>query len=247
MFFDSCKGGDSAARFEDLNQETARPDEPEEAGISVVEKDVAEEVTIKPAALILNMEEGPDSILAAYREPALQDGVVAFFGDLTGSRDLAAVVLANTAVFDIPPALAFALCWEESRYNSRAYNQNQNDTVDRGLFQLNSASFPELTLEDFYDPGTNARYGLSHLRWCLNNAGTEVAALAMYNAGSGRVRSAGTPKNTLDYISRILKRQRKIEELFTAEYGRIIPAEIGEAGKGKHAPLRLSLLTPLGR
>jgi hypothetical protein len=39
----------------------------------------------------------------------------------------------------------------------------------------------------------------------------------MYNAGTGRVRFQGTPKNTLDYIHRILERQRRIERAFQAE------------------------------
>ncbi|MDR1565966.1 MAG: lytic transglycosylase domain-containing protein [Treponema sp.] len=188
-----------------------------------------------------------DLILEAYRDAASRGRVVDFFGNLTGSRELSAVVLANAEPFDIAPALAFSLCWEESRYNSRAVNRgNRNQTVDRGLFQLNNASFPGLEEQDFFNPSINAWYGLSHLRWCLDTAGTEVAGLAMYNAGTGRVRSGGTPKNTLDYISRILRRQRKIEELFLAEnIGVLVEAENG--GTEKTAGIRLSLLAPLGR
>ena len=209
-----------------------------------------EEVSFSPASLVLNMEEGPDIILASFRDPIQYDEVMAFFEELAGSREIAAAVLSNAAVYDIPPALAFALAWEESRYNSRAFNRNSNETVDRGLFQLNSATFPNLGTEDFYNPGVNARYGLSHLRWCLNNAGTEVAGLAMYNAGHNRVRSSGTPKTTLDYVSRILKRQRKIEELFIAESVKIIQnksSETESVEQEKKPTFWFSLLTPLGR
>jgi hypothetical protein len=213
------------------------------------------EVSRKPTALMLNREEAPDIIMSSYRDGAQRNDVLAFFSELIGSADIAEVVLINACAYDIPPALAFALCWEESQYNPLAINHNRNDTVDRGLFQLNSATFPNLGAKDFYNPGVNARYGLSHLRWCLNNAGTEVAGLAMYNAGHNRVRSAGTPKTTLDYVSRILKTQRKIEELFMNEYLHVagmanVTAENSEkenAGKEKKALLRLSLLTPLGR
>jgi soluble lytic murein transglycosylase-like protein len=186
-----------------------------------------------------------DSVLEAYRNEITRDEVVAFFEKITNSRELAAVVLANAAVFDISPALAFSLCWEESRYNPRAVNkENRNLTIDRGLFQLNSASFPDREEEDFFNPSINAWYGLSHLRWCLENAGTEVAGLAMYNAGTGRVRSGGTPKNTLDYISRILKRQQKIEEVFFSETLKLVAAR--EAETGEAPGLRFSLLAPLG-
>jgi hypothetical protein len=186
-----------------------------------------------------------DSILEAYRNEITRDQVVDFFEKITGSRELSAVVLANAAAFDISPALAFSLCWEESRYSPRAVNkENRNLTIDRGLFQLNSASFPDLEEEDFYNPSINAWYGLSHLRWCLENAGTEVAGLAMYNAGTGRVRSGGTPKNTLDYISRILRRQQKIEEVFLSAALKVAVAQETETVE---APgLRFSLLAPLG-
>jgi hypothetical protein len=58
---------------------------------------------------------------------------------------------------------------------------------------------------------------MAHLRVCLDSGGTEIAALAMYNAGTGRVRSLGAPKNTLDYIHRILERRGKIERVFQIE------------------------------
>ncbi|MDR0721030.1 MAG: transglycosylase SLT domain-containing protein [Treponema sp.] len=191
-----------------------------------------------------------DPILEAYRNPALRDWVVNFFGDYTGSTELAAVILSNAEVFDVSPALAFALCWEESQYKTHAVNRtNRNKTIDRGLFQLNSATFPKLKEEDFFNPSINAWYGLSHLRWCLDHAGTEVAGLAMYNAGSNRVKSNGTPKKTLDYISRILNRRHKIDERFLAQS--IPEPQEEEAGSDnviaeKPGKFRLNLLAPLG-
>jgi hypothetical protein len=209
----------------------------------------------KPSRIVSDGVEAPDvfasevkntdGILEAYRNEITRDQVVTFFEAITGSRELAAVVLANAAAFDISPALAFSLCWEESQYKPRAVNKkNRNLSIDRGLFQLNNASFPNLAEEDFYNPSINAWYGLSHLRWCLDNAGTEVAGLAMYNAGTGRVRSGGTPKNTLDYISRILKRQQRIEDLFLSESLKL--AAVQEAEAKEAAAFRLSLLAPLG-
>jgi hypothetical protein len=164
---------------------------------------------------------GPDGndILELYRDPAYRDRVVSFFGALCGSLDVAAIILTNAAAFDIAPSLAFALCWEESRYNPRAVNRkNRDESIDRGLFQLNSRSFPKIADLDFFNPSINAWYGMGHLRLCLDTGGTEVAALAMYNAGTGRVRTLGAPKNTLDYIHRILERRRNIEGLFQAEF-----------------------------
>jgi hypothetical protein len=132
---------------------------------------------------------------------------------------VASVILSNAETFDVPAALAFSLCWEESRYKPWAVNRaNRDGSIDRGLFQLNDRSFPGIEEKDFYNPGINAWYGIQHLRWCLDSGGSVITALAMYNAGSGRVHSLGAPKNTLDYIHRILQRQEAVEERFRREF-----------------------------
>ena len=138
-----------------------------------------------------------------------------FFAGLCGSEEIAEVILANAGVFNIPPALAFALSWEESRFNPNAVNRkNRDESIDRGLFQLNSRSFPQLETQVFFDPKVNAWHGMGHLRHCLDTGGTEIAALAMYNAGTGKIKTTGAPKVTLDYINRILENRRKIEIRF---------------------------------
>lgn len=158
---------------------------------------------------------GQDYILGLYRQPETQGIVIDFFTKICRSSEVAEMILTNAELFNIPPALAFSLSWEESRFNPRAVNtRNRDSSIDRGLFQLNNRSFPRLDLQAFFNPETNAYYGMSHLRYCLDTGGTEIAALAMYNAGSGRVHNTGTPKTTLDYVSRILDNRREIEQLF---------------------------------
>ena len=157
----------------------------------------------------------PDQILELYRDPEYSDWVISFFTGICSSGEIALAILENTDAFNVPPALAFALSWEESNFSPRAVGpRNSNGSIDRGLFQLNSLSFPGLEVSSFFDIKINAYYGISHLRYCLDAGGSEISALAMYNAGAGRVRGAGTPKVTLDYISRILENQRKIENRF---------------------------------
>jgi len=234
-----------AIAFDGSGKAPSLPDDTEVAETSPVEDGEAE-----LAFPTLNGEEEHDLILLSYRDEAFREDVLVFFHDITGSREIAEAILSNASHYNVAPALAFSLCAEESDYNPRALNRNNNQTVDRGLFQLNNASFPKLKAEDFYDTDVNARNGISHLRWCLNTAGTEIAALAMYNAGETRVRSVGTPKSTLDYVSRVLKRQRKIEERFKDYYCRIVDernASIELAEKNEKVFFRFSLLAPLGR
>jgi soluble lytic murein transglycosylase-like protein len=170
-------------------------------------------------AEILESLEKPDTILAYYRNETNRPDVLAFFSALVQSKEVAGAILTNADAFEIPPSLAFALCWGESRFNPQAINRkNLNKSIDRGLFQLNSKSFPKLKETEFFNPGINAYYGMSHLRWCLDSGGSEVAGLAMYNAGTGRVNAGTTPRHTLAHVSRILEFRKGIEALFQDEY-----------------------------
>jgi soluble lytic murein transglycosylase-like protein len=195
----------------------------EEAGTPVLYAWTARENAAYTAEILEAIGQ-PDRILDYYRDTANRLDVVAFFTALVQSEEIAASILNNADRFDIPPSLAFALCWGESRFNPLAVNRaNRNRTIDRGLFQLNDESFPKLKEADFFDLGINAYYGMAHLRWCLDFGGSEVAGLAMYNAGTNRVNAGSTPRRTLDYVSRILEFRRGIESLFQVEYAQRLP------------------------
>jgi len=208
----------------------------------IIEPEISQDISSE--APVVSLTEESDLIINSYLDPALREKVIAFFEELTGSWEIAAVILVNAAAYNVAPSLAFSLCAEESSFNPQAINRNRNNTIDRGLFQLNNASFPDIKILEFYDIEVNARYGMSHLRWCLDTAGTDVAALAMYNAGTARVNAHGTPRQTLDYVSRILNRQMQIERLFLAEYPDFLVVDIAE--EPQKTPFRLKLLTPLG-
>ena len=185
------------------------------------------------ASLFSASENITDTVLEFYRNPEFSNWVLEFFTGLCSNRDIAHAILDSSDEFNVPPALAFALCWEESRFNPYAVNrQNRNGTIDRGLFQLNSRSFPHLDTSSFFIIAINARYGVGYLRQCLDNGGTEISALAMYNAGAGRVRSLGAPQVTLDYISRILENRRKIESRFHTRLIREEEARLAERSFG---------------
>ncbi|MDR3019685.1 MAG: lytic transglycosylase domain-containing protein [Treponema sp.] len=165
----------------------------------------------------LSIERGskPDSVLEYFRNPEYREWVINFFAGITSNREIARIILENAEKFNVPPALAFALCWEESRFNPRAVSRfNYDGSIDRGLFQLNNRSFPFLELYSFFDVSTNVYYGMGHLKHCLDSGRSEISALAIYNAGAGRVRNTGAPEVTLNYISRILDNKSKIESRF---------------------------------
>jgi hypothetical protein len=191
--------------------------------------------------------ERPDYILERYRDTESKDQVIDFFSSICADPEIAGAILSNANEYDIPPALAVALAWEESRFDPLALNtRNRDGSVDRGLFQLNSHSFPRLELQVYFNPYSNARYAMGHLRYCLNTGGSDVAALAMYNAGTNRVNSVGTPKTTLDYISRILYNRWEIENLFREQESWFIDEpETTEIAEEKPERSRLMPLMPL--
>lgn len=151
--------------------------------------------------------------LSLYRSELSKADVLWFYSHITGNETISRVILEHASKNNISPPLAFALAWEESRYQPKAVNKNPSST-DRGLFQLNNKAFPKLTEKDFFSIETNAKYGLSHLRYCIDLSGNEVAALAMYNAGTTKVRNDNTPKRTLDYVSRILSYRDGLTKTF---------------------------------
>jgi soluble lytic murein transglycosylase-like protein len=223
--------------------------EPESAPVYLVEvqesieevylaTSLAEEPPLEDEALQIfagKPEKKQDLVLKMYREPEAREWVTDFFTTICASREIAEVILANADQFDIPPALAFALSWEESRFNPKAENstKNQDGSIDRGLFQLNNRSFPRLGAQTFFDPKINAYYGMSHLRFCLDSGGSEIMALATYNAGAGKVKNTGAPRHTLDYIHRILENREKIDARFHARVQREAEARIAEKTRRK--------------
>ena len=160
---------------------------------------------------------GNDPVARLYMDRESNARVLAFYSSLTGSEHIARIILDAAVAKDVPVNLAFALAWGESRFKTGLASRNTNRSLDRGLFQLNSTSFPHLTAAEVYNPETNARYGLAYLHYCLSYSGNEVVALAMYNAGLPRVAKAKTPASTYRYIETILVKRDEFHERFQSE------------------------------
>jgi hypothetical protein len=211
------------------------------------------------ASFLLEPEAPGDPVTDACRDPGAREWVAGFFERICGSPVVARAILEGAEQHSIPPSLAFALSWEESRFNIQAVNRkNRDGSVDRGLFQLNNRTFPKLEEPEFFDPQLNALYGTAHLRTCIDLGGSEIAGLAMYNAGTGRVRFTGTPRQTLDYTAKVLSSRRKIDRIFMEEWARRVPEapeeeeEPGQDPEAAPPPAKglrdlLPLLSPIHR
>ncbi|MGP1587087.1 MAG: transglycosylase SLT domain-containing protein [Treponemataceae bacterium] len=158
-----------------------------------------------------------DTGLQFYRNEISKQSVIWFYNQITNNQDVTLAILQEADKNEIPLSLAFALAWTESSYKITAVNGNTNLSIDRGLFQLNNKSFPYLSEKDFFDPYVSAKYGLAHLRFCIETAGNEVTALAMYNAGTTKVRNNKTPQITLNYVSKIINYRDGLNVLFNSQ------------------------------
>jgi soluble lytic murein transglycosylase-like protein len=166
----------------------------------------------------LQTREARDYTNALYSDIRSRRELIHFYGGIAGSEKVAKAILEAALAEDMDISLAFALAKAESDFKPRTQSRNRDDSVDRGLFQLNSRTFPALPENDAFDPAVNARKGLAHLRFCFNYGGDEIRALAVYNAGLSRAERGTIPASTYAYIERVLRYDAEIDGLFRAEF-----------------------------
>ncbi|MFQ3619521.1 MAG: transglycosylase SLT domain-containing protein [Spirochaetales bacterium] len=162
---------------------------------------------------VIELIEMPDPSLSLYRNEGTRAVVEKFFIRVAGSERIAKVILRYSDELDLSLFLTFSVAFVESGYNPRAVNRNSG-SIDRGLFQLNSRSFPHLRESDFFNIELNTQYGLKYLRQCIEIGGNDIIALAMYNAGNNQVVSRGAPVSTLEHISKYVEYRKRLEREF---------------------------------
>jgi len=117
----------------------------------------------------------------------------------------AAKVAELSARFDLSPALIEALVWQESRWRANAVSP----VGARGLAQLMPGTAREMGV-DPQDPFGNLEGGARYLRQQIDRFGGDIEkALAAYNAGPGRVISAGgipRIRETQTYVAAVMGR-----------------------------------------
>jgi len=133
---------------------------------------------------------------------------------------VAAVVVEESRLHDLDPALVLAMMKVESRFDSKACSPKGA----RGLMQVmphvaRSMTDGKATHETLYDPATNIRLGTRLLKALIKqHRGNVPRALAAYNMGSTRVyalmRSEIAPENDLEwrYTRQVLRTMRTMKQ-----------------------------------
>ncbi len=133
-----------------------------------------------------------------------------YYARLTQDRTVALAILETCDSLDLDPSLGFAMAWNESHFNPRAVGHNVS-TVDRGLFQLNSATFSGLDRRTVFDPKSNAVHGLTFYKMAFDKLGTEEKALGYYNSGIGMITKKPYPRSTQAYIKKVLSDRAQMD------------------------------------
>lgn len=130
------------------------------------------------------------------------------------------VIESKAREYDVPVSIAYALAAVESNYNPSGFNRNKNNTIDEGLFQLNSANRKFFTKtfwkKDYdynpYNPDHSAQIGLAYLRYLYNHFQAWDRAIAAYNCGINRVTRNTIPVSTKTYVQLIMMYSYIIEK-----------------------------------
>lgn len=124
---------------------------------------------------------------ATEKGEAVPDAAVTVVDDRPSDGAYAKALEKVARAYDISPRLLEALIWQESRGNPAVVSK----AGAVGLTQLMPATARQLGV-DPRDPVQNLAGGAAYLRQQLNRFNGDVEkALAAYNAGPGRVQSAG--------------------------------------------------------
>jgi soluble lytic murein transglycosylase-like protein len=132
------------------------------------------------------------------------DSLIRFYTQYTKNRNISALILHASDVYDIPTNVLMSIIWMESGFRPTAVNGhlNKDGSNDVGLMQLNSKYFGKV---DRYDPRSNVRAGCEHLVHLKNKYGSWDAAILFYN---------GFSKNAVKYQARVLEKEREFDREF---------------------------------
>jgi soluble lytic murein transglycosylase-like protein len=182
---------------------------PAHADVLVIGEDGEASWVNGPNAVLADLATGPSAALEELPAgfAAVPDGALA-----DAARHASAVPLRYqplvthlSAKYDLSPALIEAVVWQESRWRENAVSH----AGARGLAQLMPGTARDLGVNPD-DPAANLEGGARYLRAQLDRFDGDLErALAAYNAGPGRVISAGgipRIRETQNYVASIIGR-----------------------------------------
>ena len=123
---------------------------------------------------------------------------------------ITALILSIAAEVGIPPyfALAVALIENPQLDQFALSDRNANGSIDRGVMQLNSYTFPDI---NWSDPETNIRAGCEYLKHLadMDIHNTWWAVAISYNCGYNKLNDP--PVSTIGYAGRVINKWEELD------------------------------------
>jgi len=132
---------------------------------------------------------------------------LSYYTTLSTNKEVLKEIINQCIEQDVPINLAFSIVKKESSFKIRAINYNKDDkgnikSIDRGLFQLNDKSFPNLTEDDFFNYKTNIFHGVKYLKYCIDSFDSYSQAISAYNGG--HYRASFNNEITYEYVLEVI-------------------------------------------
>jgi soluble lytic murein transglycosylase-like protein len=109
--------------------------------------------------------------------------------------------------FNLSEELITAIIFTESTFDENAMNENK-DSKDIGLMQLNTKTFKNYTISELYDIEFNIINGSKLLRSLIDKFdGNLLKAICAYNCGEYRVVKDKIPLSTIIYANNVLNKK----------------------------------------
>lgn len=86
---------------------------------------------------------------------------------------------------NVPPGVLSAILWQESRFDPKAVNVNDDGSKDRGIGQIHNKSFPNISDAQAFNPSFAIPWAARKLASDFQNFGEWGRAIAAYNVGRG--------------------------------------------------------------
>lgn len=159
-----------------------------------------------------------NAIITVLKEkyPSEYEKVLAAYDFETRDREVTVAIITHSLSNAVPLNLSMGLAKRESGFDPFCVTQNATST-DRGVFQLNSKSFPKWKRADFFNVDKNCQFGIEYLKSLLENSDSQELALASYNAGSWTVQKRQIPYLTSIHVWTIKKYERAFDVTFNVK------------------------------
>ncbi|MGA2435546.1 MAG: transglycosylase SLT domain-containing protein [Bryobacteraceae bacterium] len=144
---------------------------------------------------------------ATYKTNPLQKEIDLFnkYDKISNNELISFYVIQYSKQFNVPSDLVMSIIKTESEFQVVRWHINTNGTIDRSLMALNSASFPDLKREQFYDIKTNLYYGIKYLSYLQSKTNNTVLTVMAYNGGLYNTLHHKLQRSTYNYVVKVMK------------------------------------------